>query len=740
MKCSLLASVSLLVASALCASCGTNATGGATGGGGGSDGLTRREKVTDTYHGVKVVDEYRWLEDWNNAEVKAWSDAQNAKARAHLDALPGVEAIRARVTAIMSAPAMRYSELVARGGTVFAMKNEPPKQQAFIVVMDGATLDASKERVLIDPNVIDPTGGTTIDWFRPSWDGKLIAVSMSTGGSEAGDVHVFDVDTGQKTYEVVPRVQQGTGGGDLAWDEAGRGFYYTRYPRAGERPESDMSFYVQVYYHELGTPTEQDRYEIGKDFPKIAEVVLESERSGFLLLSMQKGDGGEFQHYVRPVRAPDGGVPSWKQLTAYEDRVVQATFGPGCVYLVSRKDAPKGKLLKIEGSRRGEFGDVSTATTLIPEGDAVILDEFFDAANILVTRERIYLTYQLGGPSEVRVFDHKGMPQVGPKQLPIGAAGGLAQLKGETVLFNDVSYTQPLAWYTFEAGLGKTTKVNLGSPAPVTFDDCEVVREFAVSDDGTKVPVNILRKKGMALDGSSPCLVTAYGGYGVCLDPNFRPVLRVLMDHGFVWAEANLRGGGEYGDEWHKQGNLTKKQNVFDDFAAVCTHMVNAKYTSREKLAIQGGSNGGLLMGAAFTQDPGIAKAVISSVGIYDMLRVELSANGEFNITEFGTVKDKSQFEALMAYSPYHHVKDGKKYPAVLFMTGANDPRVDPMQSRKMTARMQAAQRGVVGAGAVLLRTSANSGHGAGTALSEQIEQRVDQFAFLFSELGVEAK
>ena len=303
MKCSLIASVSLVAVSVLLGSCGTSPTGG-------GDGLTRREIVTDTYHGVKVLDEYRWLEDWNNAEVKAWSDAQNAKARAHLDALPGVEAIRARVTAIMSAPSTKYSELVARGGTVFAMKNEPPKQQAFIVVLDGATLDASKERVLIDPNAIDPTGGTTIDWFRPSWDGKLIAVSMSTGGSEAGDVHVFDVDTGQKAYEVVPRVQGGTAGGDLAWDEMGRGFYYTRYPRGTERPEADKSFYVQVYYHELGTPTDQDRYEIGKDFPKIAEVVLESERSGFLLVSMQKGDGGEFQHYVRPVRAPDGGSPS----------------------------------------------------------------------------------------------------------------------------------------------------------------------------------------------------------------------------------------------------------------------------------------------------------------------------------------------------------------------------------------------------------------------------------------------
>jgi prolyl oligopeptidase len=267
--------------------------------------------------------------------------------------------------------------------------------------------------------------------------------------------------------------------------------------------------------------------------------------------------------------------------------------------------------------------------------------------------------------------------------------------------------------------------------------DVEVVRDFAVSKDGTKVPVNIMIPKGAKRDGTNPCLVTGYGGYNANRVPTFRPEQRILFNHGFIVAEANLRGGGEYGEAWHRAGNLTHKQNVFDDFAAVLQFMIDQKYTSPEHLAIIGGSNGGLLMGATFTQHPGLMRAVVSYVGIYDMLRVELSPNGAFNVPEFGTVRDESLFRAMFAYSPYHNVRDGEKYPAVLFLTGANDPRVDPMQSRKMTARLQAA---TASGRPVLLRTSASSGHGLDTSLSERIEEDVDVYAFLFAELGVKVK
>jgi prolyl oligopeptidase len=257
------------------------------------------------------------------------------------------------------------------------------------------------------------------------------------------------------------------------------------------------------------------------------------------------------------------------------------------------------------------------------------------------------------------------------------------------------------------------------------------------SKDGTRVPVNIIRLRSLKRDGSNPCVATGYGGYGVSNEPRFRATTRVLLDQGLVYAVANIRGGGEYGEQWHRRGNLTRKQNVFDDFAAVLHHLIDHGYTTSSQLAIMGGSNGGLLMGATFTQHPDLVRCVVSYVGIYDMLRVELSPNGEFNITEFGTVKDPRQFQALHAYSPYHHVQDGTAYPAVLFLTGENDPRVDPLQSRKMTARLQAA---TAADHPILLRTSSSTGHGGDTPLAEQIAEMADAWAFLFDQLGVQFK
>jgi len=677
--------------------------------------------VADAYHGVTITDDYRWLEDWSKPEVKAWSEAQNAHARGVLDALPSVPAIRARVTEVLSAQSVSYSSLKHNSGKLFAMTKQPPKQQPFLIVMDSA-FHPDTARVLVDPNTMDSEGTTSIDWFIPSPDGKLVAVSLSKGGSESGDVHLYDVASAKPTGEVVPRVNGGTAGGSLAWTNDGKGFFYTRYPRAGERPEADMDFYMQVYFHPLGSPTSQDVYETGKDFPRIAEIQLDIDKeTGAVLATIQKGDGGEFFHVLR---APEGG---WTQVSQYSDRIVQAAFAPEkTLFLISRKDAPRGKVLRGSWTK-----PVTAAATVLPEGQDALVSDFWDPSVMVVTPSRLYLTYQLGGPSEIRVFSHDGADQRDPTQAPVSSVSGMTHLEGDDILFNMVSYVDPAAWYHFDGKTGATNKTALVSTSPVDFSDCEVVREFATSKDGTKVPVNIIRKKGLALDGSHPCMVTGYGGYGVNITPGYSAGDRVLIDQGFVLAEANIRGGGEFGDAWHRQGNLTRKQNVFDDFAAACRHVIDRKYTTSERLAIQGGSNGGLLMGAILTQHPGLAKAVVSHVGIYDMLRVELSANGAFNIPEFGTVKDEDQFKALRAYSPYHNVKEGVQYPSILFLTGANDPRVDPMQSRKMTARLQAA-----GAPA-LLRTSADSGHGGGTALSEKIEQAVDVDAFLFHHLGI---
>ena len=501
----------------------------------------------------------------------------------------------------------------------------------------------------------------------------------------------------------------------------------TRGTREGERPPADLDFFQQVYFHKLGTPTADDRYEIGRDFPRVAETEFQmDDRSGTLLATVQNGDGGEFAQYLR------SSLGQWRRLADYSDRIIQATFGPrGDLFLLSRAGAPRGKIARISLSNP----DLSGAEMIIPEGPDTIVTSFYHASpSVLATKTRLYVVYQLGGPSELRTFDLAGKRLPGPDQLPNSSVGGLTKLEADEVLFSNTSYVEPRAYWRLFADPGKTETTALATTAPVDFHDVEVLREFAVSKDGTRVPVTIVLPKGAKRDGTNPALVTGYGGYGVNLTPSFHPVWRVLLDQGVICAVANLRGGGEYGESWHRQGNLTKKQNVFDDFAAVLRHMIERGYTNPKKLAIEGGSNGGLLMGAIVTQHPELVKTVVSHVGIYDSLRSELSPNGEFNIAEFGTVADPDQFRALYAYSPYHHVKSGVRYPSILFLTGANDPRVDPMQSRKMTARLQAAASGDV---PILLRTSSNSGHGAGTALSERIEQNVDVDAFLFDQLGV---
>jgi prolyl oligopeptidase len=319
---------------------------------------------------------------------------------------------------------------------------------------------------------------------------------------------------------------------------------------------------------------------------------------------------------------------------------------------------------------------------------------------------------------------------------PISSVGQVVPM-GSDVLFFTSTYLNPPAWSHFDAAAGKAVPTALVQTSPIHFDDAEVVRDFATSKDGTRVPVNIIRRRGTRLDGTNPTLLYGYGGYGISEEPDFLGASeRLWLDQGGVYVDTNLRGGAEYGEEWHLAGNLTHKQNVFDDFLACAQYLIDQKYTSPQHLAILGGSNGGLLMGAAFTQRPDLFRAVVSEVGIYDMLRVELDPNGAFNVTEFGTVKDPDQFKALYAYSPYHHVKDGTAYPAIYMPTGENDHRVNPMESRKMIAGLQAASSS---GHPILLRTSSNAGHGLiGASVDEAVEQGADLYSFLFDQLGIQ--
>jgi prolyl oligopeptidase len=691
----------------------------------GAPPATARRPVADTYHGVEVSEDYRWLEDGAAEEVKAWSAAQSAYARKLLDALPGRDAIQARVSAVMETDTESFSEVSRIEGGFLAMKRQPPKQQPFLVWLSGVDAPESA-RVVVDPNAMDARGTTHLDWYVPSPNGELVAVSVSKAGTESGDVHVYEVATGKEVFEVIPRVNGGTAGGALAWAPDGKGFYYTRYPRGEERPAEDRDFYQQLYFHTLGSPTESDRYELGKDLPRIAEIQLDMhEASGRMLVTVQKGDGGEFQLYLRHANG------KYTQLADFPDQLLRASFGPkDDLYLLSRAGAPRGKVLHLPIAKL----DPKAAKVIIPEGPDTIVEDFWGPPTVLAADTRLYVQYQLGGPSEVRAFTLDGQPAEGPKVPEVSAVSSVQPLGGDDLLFAHTSFLSPPAYYRYDAKAGTTTKTALAAPSPMETAGMKVVRELARSKDGTQVPVNIITSGQIPQDGKAACVVYGYGGYGVNMTPSFSPRNLLFVERGVVYALANIRGGGEFGEAWHRQGNLTHKQNVFDDFAAAVQHMVDAKYCAADRVGILGGSNGGLLMGATLVQHPSLAKVVVSFVGIYDMLRVELSANGAFNVTEFGTVKDKAQFEALFAYSPYHNVKDGVAYPPVLFITGENDPRVDPMQSRKMTARLQAASAPLQ---ATLLRTSQDAGHGSGTGLKERVAQYVDMYAFFFHHLGV---
>ncbi|RKG90050.1 prolyl oligopeptidase family serine peptidase [Corallococcus terminator] len=683
---------------------------------------TEKQPVESTYHGTTVADPYQWMESATDPKVQQWTDTQNAYTRATLDKLPGREGLRQRITELLSWKSPAYGGLEEKGGVIVAMKFQPPKQQPTLVVL-GSLDDTSKERVLLDPTQVDPSGKTTIDWFQLTHDGKKAAVSLSKSGTESGDVSVYDVATAKALpNEVVPRVNGGTAGGSLAWNAQGTGFFYTRYPRGEERPAIDREVYQQVYFHALGTPTEKDTYALGKDFPRIAMTDLEASDDGqYTFARVANGDGGEFELYLH---GPKG---TWTQVAKFTDKVVSARFGSdGAAYLLSRKDASRGKVLRLPLATPS----LDKATVLVPESEATV-------QSILPTKSRLYLMEQLGGPSQMRIVDLTGKALGLVPTLPVSSVGGAVRQGADDVLFANSSFTTPAAWFRYSAADGKVTKTALARTAAIDMSDVEVVRTEATSKDGTKVPLTILKKKGTKLNGKNPTWLTGYGGFNISITPGYSPTAGLWLEQGGVYAVANLRGGSEFGEAWHQAGSLTKKQNVFDDFYACAKLLVDQKYTQPKKLAIQGGSNGGLLMGAAVTQHPEQYGAVVARVGIYDMLRTELTPNGQFNVTEYGTVKDPEQFKALYAYSPVHQVKDGTKYPSVLFTSGANDPRVDPFHSRKMVARMQAATSAPK---PILLRANAETGHGAGTPLNARIEEEVDVYSFVFNELGMTYK
>ena len=670
-----------------------------------------RIPVTDTYHGVDVTEDYRWLEDGSSEDTITWTKAQKERTRAYFDAIPWRDSLRERVDALLRSDRTSYLALHAGGDVFLALKEQTPKQQPFLVTLTDLD-DLSTERVLVDPNDIDASGETTIDFFVPSPDGTRVAVSLSEHGTEDGTLHVYDVRTGELVDEPIRHVNLSLG--SIAWRRDGAGFWFTLCA-------DPAGFRQQVWWREIGGGPDQLDLAGGFADEHIAENFLCSSSSGWVMDRVQKGDGGEWQIFIR---SQDDGA-SWWQLADIEDKCVFAVLAIDAVYLLSRRDAPRGKVLRVALAPGVTVGD---AEEFVPAGDLTIED-------LAVTSDSVWIVEMDGGPQHLRAFAHDGTPrpqvEIPPMSSVSDFARPLSTLGADSVAWSCESFTAPATWWV--AVDGRTPRPTaLATKTAVDLSSYDVTREFATSRDGTHIPVNVIAAPGTPRDGSAPALLWAYGGFALSMVPRFNPQTLLWLERGGVYVVANIRGGGEYGEEWHHAGRLTTKQNCYDDFIACADHLVSTGITSRERLAIMGRSNGGLMMGAVLTQRPDLARAVVVAVPVLDMLRVETTTNGAFNVPEFGTVEDPEQFRAMFGYSPYHHVVDGTAYPAVLLTAGENDPRVEVWHAKKMTARLQHA---TTSHRPVLLRLS-SGGHFHGS-LDQTIDETTDIYAFLFDQLGV---
>jgi prolyl oligopeptidase len=683
---------------------------------------TEVKTVKDKYHGVTVEDPYRWLEDVKDEKVQSWSAEQTKVAQTYLSNIRSRRHYKKKLTKIMSKAKTSYYGLKPLKEGFLTYKKEPKMKQAVLVYLDSVS-ELSNERVLVDPNQMDESGALSISDVSASPSGKYLAVVFNESGKEVGGASFYDVKTGKKLEHFIPKTHGPTAGGDLTWLNEHE-ILHTRYPQEGERSEKDMFFYQRLYKYNL--KTKKSVYELGEGFAKISSIQTQkAPDTDKVLATVQYGDSGKFSYFLRSEKG------KWKKILSHVHEVKEAFLGYGDqLFMVTYKNSPKGRLLKVSA----KLPSFKKAQTIVKEQKDSIVSDFYSGGVSLALEDHIVLIYQLGGPSEFRVFDYNGNQITLDREGQVSSVGGFEKFKnGEGFYFYETSYTKPYTYYSLNLNSKKIAQTEIGHRSSVDLSGLKVVREFATSKDGTKVPVNIILPKNYKEGEPRPLILTGYGGYGVNITPSFQESNSVWLDKGGVFAVANIRGGGEYGKKWHNQGRLTKKQNVFDDFYAVSRHLVKKSYTSTDKIGIMGGSNGGLLMGAVMTQHPDDFKAVVTLVGIYDSLRSELSPNGAFNIPEFGTVKKKDEFKALYAYSPYHNAKKAD-YPAVLIATGINDNRVDPMHSLKMAAKLQSVNQSNE---PVLLRVDLDSGHGQGDSVDKRIKKKTDIFSFFDYQLGL---
>lgn len=695
----------------------------------------------DDYHGTKVADPYRWLEDTKAAEAQAWIAEQNKVTDAYLATISERERIKARLTELWNYE--RFSAPFKIGKRYLYSKNDGLQNQSVMYITDSIS---DPGRVFFDPNKLSTDGTVSLSGSSFTDDGKLWAYGLATGGSDRTEWKVMDVETGKLLSDTLKPNRQG----GVSWLKDNSGFFYSRFPDAEEGVElKGQNFYQKLYFHKLGTP-QSDNIVI-YERPDNKEYFVGggvTEDGKFLIIYVGKGTSPKNMVYYMPLAGfntstgvsegytPGENIPA-NDLAARRKAQIQPLItelvanysfignNDRTFYFSTDKDASRSKIVAVDTmAKLGKWSD------LIPEAAETLQGVDF-------LNDQFVLTYLKDAYTQIKIVDRNGRAIREVKLPGIGSAGGFNGKRHDTETFYTYSsYNAPPTIYRYDMKSGKS---EMFRKAGVKFDPagCEVKQVFYNSKDGTKVPMFIVHKKGIKLDGNNPTLLYGYGGFNIPMTPGFSVARLPWLEMGGVYVVANLRGGSEYGEAWHEAGTKLKKQNVFDDFIAAGEWLIANKYTQPSKLAIQGGSNGGLLVGAVLNQRPDLFGAALPAVGVMDMLRFPKFTIGWAWTSDYGSPDNPEEFKAIYAYSPYHNIKAGTKYPATLITTADHDDRVFPAHSFKYAAALQEAQAGTA---PVLIRIETKAGHGAGKPTAKIIEEQVDIYGFLVKSLGVDVK
>lgn len=679
---------------------------------------TKTVDVVDDYHGTQVTDPYRWLEDVDAEDTRAWVEAQNCLAFGFLEKIPERKAIEARLTKIWDYP--KFGVPYKEGGRYFFSRNEGLQNQSVLYTQRALT---GAPTVLLDPNKLSDDGTVALSATAVSADGTYLAYSTSESGSDWQEFHVREIATGRDLPDHLRWVKFS----GASWTRDGKGFFYSRYDEPTGNTLQSVNKHQKLYYHVVGTDQSADRLIFEQpDQPDRGVAGVVSEDGRYLMLSIWLGTDRRNRVYYEDLgdpMAPNLAAPVVKLLDDFDAGYhLVGNDGP-VVYFWTDLDAPRGRLIAIDTRRPGRGG----WRTVVPQGKDVL-------TGVTVVHDTFVAEYLEDAHSALRLFAKDGA-SLGAIELPaLGSVGGVTGKPDDPELFFAfTSYLYPTTIYRRDMTSG-TTEVFQAPTLDFDVSGYETEQVFYTSKDGTRVPMFVTHRKGIPMDGSNPAYLYGYGGFNISLTPGFSPAILPWLEMGGVYAVPNLRGGAEYGEEWHAAGMHEKKQNVFDDFIAAAEYLIAEKYTSTPRLAIAGGSNGGLLVGAVMTQRPDLFGAALPAVGVMDMLRFHTFTIGWAWVTEYGSADRAHQFPYLYKYSPYHNIEPGTAYPATLVTTADHDDRVVPGHSFKFGARLQAAQAGTA---PILIRIETKAGHGAGKPTSKIIEEQADQWAFLVEVLGM---